>query len=304
MPSGGLLLLLDDVAALADAAARKTSAIVGDDLALNSKALIGLEPARELPVVWKVAKGSTINKIILIPAALLMSAATPWAIMPLMMLGGAFLCYEGAEKILHAYAHKNDPHPEQEAIEVLSSETLEQEMVTGAVRTDFILSAEIIIVTLGTVSAEPLLTQTGVLCLIGLGMTVVVYGAVAGLIKLDDIGFHLMEKPGNSAFLKAQRRIGYWLVQGTPKLLKAISVLGTAAMFTVGGGIVLHGIPAAEHAVHDLLHHLAGDGFFNAILNIALTGVFGLALGFLCIPAVKAAMPYAQKISKLLPIKN
>lgn len=287
MPSGGLLLLLDDVAALSSAAAKKTAGIVGDDLALNSKALIGIDPARELPIVWKVTKGSLKNKAILIPGALILSAFAPIVILPLMMLGGAFLCFEGAEKIIHAWQHWNDPHPEKEALETLSSAEMEKQKVSAAIRTDMILSAEIIVVTLGSVAASAtLLTKTLVLVTISLGMTVVVYGTVALLVKLDDMGLHLMEKPGQTTAAVSQRRLGYALVQGTPVLLKAISILGTAAMFTVGGGIVLHGMKAIEKMLHDMLHNLAGDGFLNALLNMLASGLFGLALGFLCVPIV------------------
>ncbi|MCK6418330.1 MAG: DUF808 domain-containing protein [Alphaproteobacteria bacterium] len=282
MPSAGLLALLDDVATLTHAAAQKTAGIAGDDLALNAKALHGLDPARELPIVWKVARGSLLNKAILIPAALILSTAAPWAIMPLMVLGGSYLCFEGVEKLIHAWQHRTDAHPEAEALAVLDDAALEAQKVRSAIRTDLILSAEIIVVSLGAVAAASFMTKAVTLVLIGLIMTVGIYGLVGGLVKLDDIGLHLLTRG------RWKKKLGKALVHGAPLLLRLISVLGTVAMFTVGGGIVVHAFPAAEHALSDALHALTASPLLSTLLHMAATGLFGVALGVVCVPMVHA----------------
>lgn len=281
MPSAGLLALLDDVASLTHAAAQKTAGIAGDDLALNAKALHGLDPVRELPIVWKVAKGSLLNKTILIPVALILSTAAPWAITPLMVIGGTYLCFEGVEKLLHAWKHRNDAHPETEALAMLDNAALEAQKVRGAIRTDLILSAEIIVVSLGAVSTAPFVTQASALILIGLIMTVGIYGLVGGLVKLDDIGLHLLTHGD------WKKTVGKALVHGAPLLLRLISVLGTVAMFTVGGGIVVHAFPSAEHALSEVLHALTTSPALTTLLHMAATGLFGVVLGALYVPVVQ-----------------
>lgn len=296
MAFGGLLalldditLLLDDVAAMSKVAATKTAGIAGDDLAVNAQALVGIDPKRELPIVWRVAKGSFKNKCILIPAALILSIIAEWAIVPLLMLGGAFLCYEGAEKVIHALkptvqdvAHAKEVRQaaQKSAEELLE---VEQKKIAEAVNTDFILSAEIVAVALGSMRSHPymvelaanndlvslIVAQGAVLTAIGIGMTVFVYGLVAGIIKLDDLGMYLAKSTKKSV-----QKLGIWVLKCVPYLMKTLSVVGTAAMFSVGGGIVLHGIPAAEHAMHDL----------NTLVSILISTVAGLLIGLAIVP--------------------
>ncbi|MEZ0259622.1 MAG: DUF808 domain-containing protein [Alphaproteobacteria bacterium] len=307
MAGGGLLalldditVLLDDIAAMSKVAAVKTSGIVGDDLAVNAQALVGLDPKRELPIVWRVAKGSLKNKFILVPTALLLSAFAEWAITPLLMIGGAFLCYEGAEKIMHAIKpDAADKRHEKELIEAghLSAKSVmevEKEKIGEAVNTDFILSAEIIAVALGSVKEMSFAVQTGVLAGIGIGMTVFVYGLVGCIIKLDDLGMWLAKKKSRAA-----QKLGLWILKAMPYFMKTLTVVGTIAMFAVGGGIILHGIPA----VKDAMHH------WSSWISVPSTIVAGLIIGFLCIPvahvlakpfgkimkAVKKAMPKFKK---------
>jgi hypothetical protein len=295
MASAGLLALLDDVAALAKLAAKKTAGISADDMALNSKALVGIEPKRELPIIGKVALGSVANKVVLIPAALGLSAVAPWSITPLMMLGGAFLCYEGVEKILHARKHKNDDVIEKEAVAVLSSKELEKQKVKSAIKTDFILSAEIIVVALGAMTTAALLPKAAALAVVGFGMTAAIYGAVAGLVKMDDIGLHMMEKQGTGFLAKTQRKCGKALVETAPRLLKGISFLGTAAMFTVGGGILVHGIPAAHHALEAGIQALTQNGVVAGALEMAATGLVGVVAGAVAVPAIHMVSKPAHK---------
>lgn len=247
--------VLDDVAMMTKVAAKKTAGVLGDDLALNAQQVAGVNADRELPVVWAVAKGSFKNKLILVPLALAISALVPWAVLPLLMLGGVYLCYEGVEKLAHSWLHggAEDPAAHDERLEALANANidmvaLEQEKIQGAIRTDFVLSAEIITITLGTVAAMPFLQQVVVLSAIAVIMTVGVYGFVAGIVKLDDLGLYLSQCKS-----QMQRWIGGLLLKAAPYLMKSLSVLGTVAMFMVGGGIITHGIPAA----HDLIHHVA-----------------------------------------------
>lgn len=245
--------VLDDVAAMTKLATRKTAGVLGDDLALNAQQVSGVRAERELPVVWAVAKGSAVNKLILVPAALAISAVAPWAVLPLLMLGGLFLCYEGVEKLAHRFLH---PHGEDAAARTALREALadpavdlvafERAKIRGAIRTDFILSAEIVVITLGTVASAPFGTRVAVLCAIAALMTVGVYGLVAGIVKLDDFGAHLLSTADGRPAAGARRAAGRAILAFAPWLMKALSVLGTAAMFLVGGGILVHGI----HVLH------------------------------------------------------
>ena len=243
-------VIADDVTLMSKVAARKTAGVLGDDLALNAEQVSGVRADRELPVVWAVAKGSLINKVILVPAALAISAWLPWAVTPLLMVGGAFLCYEGFEKLVHKYLHRNDASAKEvnaagaaQAGPDVDLVAMEKDKVRGAIRTDFILSAEIIAITLGTVAGAPFVQQLAVLSGIALVMTVGVYGLVAGIVKLDDIGLWLTRKASSAA-----QAMGRGLVNATPWLMKGLSVAGTAAMFLVGGGILVHGVPLLHHA--------------------------------------------------------
>ncbi len=268
----------DDVAAMTQMAAKKTAGVLGDDLALNAQQVTGVKADREIPVVWAVAKGSLLNKAILVPAALAISAFVPWLITPLLMLGGLFLCFEGAEKVFHKFFHA--PADENarlaELVKAVNDEQVdlvafEKDKIKGAVRTDFILSAEIIVITLGTVAAASFAERVSVLVGISLIMTLGVYGLVAGIVKLDDLGLYLTQKAS-----AAQQAIGRAILAFAPKLMKTLSVVGTAAMFLVGGGILLHGIPALGHAVE---HFAEGLGWAGAIVSNLAGGVAGLIAG-------------------------
>ena len=243
--------ILDDVAILSKVAAKKTAGVLGDDLALNAQQVAGVASERELPVVWAVAKGSFWNKAILVPAALAISAFVPWLVVPLLMVGGAYLCFEGVEKLAHRFLHsrtEDEAHRaeltralENPAVDLV---VLEREKIKGAIRTDFVLSAEIIAITLGTVATAPMGTRVAVLVAIALAMTVGVYGIVAGIVKLDDLGLWLSRRAG-----AAWRGLGALILRAAPWLMKALSVAGTAAMFLVGGGILVHGTPVLHHAI-------------------------------------------------------
>jgi predicted DNA repair protein MutK len=244
--------ILDDVAAMSKVAAKKTAGVLGDDLALNAQQVSGVRAERELPVVWAVAVGSLKNKAILVPAALAISAFAPWAITPLLMIGGLYLCFEGFEKIAHGFLHAEDDkqHHAELSAAVANPEVdlvaLEKEKIKGAIRTDFILSAEIIVIALGSVATATFSQQVTVVVGIALVMTVGVYGIVAGIVKMDDAGLYLSQRGG-----AAVRALGRFLLAAAPMLMKLLSVVGTAAMFMVGGGILTHGLPFA----HDLIHH-------------------------------------------------
>ncbi|PEN26818.1 DUF808 family protein [Klebsiella grimontii] len=283
MAGSSLLTLLDDIATLLDdisvmgkLAAKKTAGVLGDDLSLNAQQVTGVRANRELPVVWGVAKGSLINKVILVPLALLISAFIPWAITPLLMLGGAFLCFEGVEKVLHslqARKHKEDPQVRRQRLEALASQdpmAFERDKVKGAIRTDFILSAEIVAITLGIVAEAPLLNQILILSGIALLVTVGVYGLVGIIVKLDDMGYWLVEKTSSLA-----QWSGKALLAIAPRLMKVLSIVGTLAMFLVGGGIVGHGITPLHHAIENLAH---GQ---NAVIASLLPTVANLVLGFI-----------------------
>lgn len=270
--------LLDDVAAMTKVAAKKTAGVLGDDLALNAQQVTGVNADRELPVVWAVAKGSLLNKAILVPAALLISAFAPWLITPLLMAGGLFLCFEGAEKLLHAWLHSRseDEAHHAELVQAVSDEQVdlvafEKDKIKGAIRTDFILSAEIIVITLGTVSDAAFSSQLAVLVGISVLITLGVYGLVAGIVKLDDVGLWLMRQPGT-----IQQRMGRLLLAMAPRLMKTLSVLGTAAMFLVGGGILLHGVPELGHALEHWTQEL---GALASLLNSLGAGLAGVLAG-------------------------
>ena len=272
--------LLDDVAAMTKVAAQKTAGVLGDDLALNAQQVSGVRAERELPVVWAVAVGSLKNKAILVPAALAISAFIPWAVIPLLMLGGLYLCLEGVEKLAHKWLHsaEEDAAHHDEELKAVSDESVdlvafEAEKIKGAIRTDFVLSAEIIVIALGTVAGQPFTSQVIVLIGVAILMTVGVYGFVAGIVKLDDLGFYLLRKESGGA-----QAIGRLLVLAAPKLMKALTVIGTAAMFLVGGGILVHGLPAVHHLIEHF-SELAGpvSGIVSMLLN-ALTGVVAGAL--------------------------
>lgn len=280
MAAGSLLTLLDDIATVLDdvavmtkLAAKKTAGVLGDDLALNAQQVSGVRAERELPVVWAVFKGSAVNKLILVPAALAISGVAPWLVIWLLMLGGLYLCFEGMEKLWHKFAHKQEQAEEKRALRkalIESSESLlelERQKIKGAIRTDFILSAEIIVIALGTVEQAAFTTQVLVIATIAAVMTVGVYGLVALIVKLDDLGSWLMRE-GNSTF---KQRAGSAILAFCPWLMKALSVLGTAAMFLVGGGILVHGIPWLHHLVEHLHGPLATVGplLLNLITGIA-----------------------------------
>ncbi len=286
--------ILDDVAILTKVAAKKTAGVVGDDLALSAEQVSGVRAERELPVVWAVAKGSAINKAILVPSALLISAIAPWAIVPLLMIGGAFLCFEGAEKILHKLLHSKAEVQKEE--DVLTNALLdpdadlvavEADKIKGAVRTDFILSAEIIVIALGSVAARvPPVTftvQVATLVTIAVVMTVGVYGLVAGIVKLDDAGLALSKTGGDSASAKSRRAFGRGILLAAPKLMKTLSIVGTAAMFLVGGSILIHGIPAIHHLIEPFT---AGGGFVAGLIGLVADGVVGILAGVLIVGVV------------------
>jgi predicted DNA repair protein MutK len=287
--------VLDDVALLTKVAAKKTTGVLGDDLALNAQQVSGVSADRELPVVWAVAKGSAMNKAILVPAALAISAFVPWAVTPLLMIGGLFLCFEGFEKLAHKLMHSRDEDGAHHAqlTEALANPSIdlvafEKDKIKGAVRTDFILSAEIIAITLGTVSSSPFVTQLVVLAGIAVIMTIGVYGVVAGIVKLDDLGLYLSRKPGWRA------PVGEAILKAAPYLMKGLTIAGTAAMFLVGGGILTHGVPALHHAIEELAHR--GGGLFGALVPTLLDALTGVVAGALTLVVVTLAQKlWAQR---------
>ncbi|MEZ8882440.1 MULTISPECIES: DUF808 domain-containing protein [Vibrio] len=289
MAGASLLTLLDDIATVLDdvalmskVAAKKTAGVLGDDLALNAQQVSGVSAEREIPVVWAVAKGSFKNKLILVPAALLISAFIPWLIMPLLLIGGLFLCFEGAEKILEKlfpHSHQDDEKGEDTSTGE-SIEEYEKRKVAGAIRTDFILSAEIIVIALGTVTGTSIVTQILVVSLIAVVMTIGVYGLVAGIVKLDDLGFYL-QRTSNGSTIKTQ--LGNGLVAFAPKLMKTLAVVGTAAMFLVGGGIVVHNVPAIHHLIEPIIMDFSGHTIATAVVPTLLNGVIGVLSGLIVV---------------------
>jgi predicted DNA repair protein MutK len=310
MASGSLLALIDDIAAILDdvalmskVAAKKTAGVLGDDLALNAQQVNGVNADRELPVVFAVAVGSLKNKAILVPAALAISAFAPWAITPLLMLGGTFLCYEGCEKLAHKFLHTPDEDQLHHAhlVQALADESvdlvaLEKDKIKGAVRTDFILSAEIIVISLGTVAAAPFGQQVAVLAAIALLMTVGVYGLVAGIVKLDDAGLYLSRRANG-----ALRLAGRGLVAAAPMLMRALTFVGTIAMFMVGGGILMHGVPALHHLVDSAAAATATVPGVGRVLAAITPTVIDAAAGLVAGAIALAAMTLAKRLFKRSP---
>ena len=302
MAGSSLLVLIDDIATVLDdvalmtkMAAKKTAGVLGDDLALNAQQVSGVRAEREIPVVWAVAKGSFVNKLILVPSALAISAFVPWLVTPLLMVGGAYLCFEGFEKLAHKFLHSKE---EDEAEHAQLTEAVadpatdlvafEKDKIKGAIRTDFILSAEIIAITLGTVADASLTQQVVVMSGIAIVMTVGVYGLVAGIVKLDDLGLWLTQKPGQLA-----KKIGGGILSAAPYMMKTLSVVGTAAMFLVGGGILTHGVPVLHHWIEGVGAAAGSAGFAVPIL---LNGVAGIIAG----AAVLAVVSVVGKLWKAL----
>lgn len=289
--------VLDDVSVMTKVAAKKTAGVLGDDLALNAQQVTGVKADRELPVVWAVAKGSLRNKLILVPAALLISAFIPWAVTPLLMLGGAFLCFEGFEKLAHRFLHADDDaHARQ--IDALSDPSVdmvafERDKISGAVRTDFILSAEIIAITLGTVATASFAEQVVVLAGIAIIMTIGVYGVVAGIVKLDDAGLALSESANGAA-----QRIGRAILAVAPWLMKSLSVVGTAAMFMVGGGILTHGFKTVHEWIESSAEHTVALPYFGSVLAGLTPTVLDAAFGILAGGLVFAAVTLGGRLIK------
>ena len=300
--------LLDDVAVLTKVAAKKTAGVLGDDLALNAQQVTGVRAKRELPVVWAVFKGSALNKLIMVPIALALSAFLPWTITPLLMLGGAYLCYEGFEKVAHRFLHRavEDEEEHKERLKAVADKQVdmvafEKQRIRGAIRTDAILSAEIIVIVLGTVQDADLVTRITVLSVVAAVITVGVYGLVAGIVKLDDLGMHLIDKQGESKWIRFQHWFGEWILRFAPKFMRTLSVVGTAAMFLVGGGILVHSIPA----VADFLHHIEvlarelpmGGGLATVLVAMIFNGLFGVLIGGLLVGV-------GSGMKRLLPAKS
>lgn len=310
MAGSSLLLLLDDIAAILDdvaamtkVAARKTAGVLGDDLAVNAEKVTGVQADRELPVVWAVAKGSFLNKCILVPAALAISLIAPWLITPLLILGGLFLCYEGFEKVAHKFLHSaaEDAAHHKDLVEHLADPAVdlvayENDKIKGAVRTDFILSAEIIVLTLGIAADMPFISQVLVLSGIAVIMTVGVYGLVAGIVKLDDAGLYLMQREGQGAWPGLQRWFGAQLLSFAPWLMKALAVVGTIAMFMVGGGILVHGIHALDVWVKHLVEQLGSVAAAGPVLAALTPTIAGVAIGMVAGAAVLGIVTLWQKL--------
>ncbi len=307
MAGSSLLTLLDDIASVLDdvalltkAATRKTAGVLGDDLALNAEQVSGVRADRELPVVWAVAKGSAVNKLILVPAALAISAFAPRAVTPLLMAGGLYLCYEGFEKVAHKLTHSRAEDAARRAAlasavadPAVDLVALEKRKIKGAIRTDFVLSAEIIVITLGIVATAPFVTRVAVMAGIAALMTVGVYGLVAGIVKLDDAGLYLSRRAGGGTFDRFQRAAGLRILWAAPYLMKGLSIAGTAAMFLVGGGILTHGIPAVHHWIERVAAR-AGDlpwlgGVLEALGPALLNAVSGIAAGAVALGVVSIA---------------
>ncbi|MDO9423082.1 MAG: DUF808 domain-containing protein [Methylobacter sp.] len=307
MAGTSLLVLLDDIAAVLDdvalmtkIAAKKTVGVLGDDLALNAEQVSGIRAERELPVVWAVAKGSLKNKLVLVPTALTISWIAPWLIMPLLMLGGAYLCFEGFEKLAHPLLHshaEDETHHAELAAAVANPEidlvAFERDKIKGAVRTDFVLSAEIIVITLGTVATAAFTIKVAVVSGIALIMTAGVYGLVASIVKLDDAGLYLCQKPGFGLWAKIQHQVGRIFLHGAPYLMKLLAVAGTAAMFMVGGGILIHGIPVAHHFIEQLTQSAniapAIGGMVETLTSSLLNALAGVVAGALALAGATIA---------------
>jgi len=303
--------ILDDVAILTKVAAKKTAGVLGDDLALNAQQVAGVSAEREVPVVWAVCKGSFVNKLILVPSALAISIVAPWLVTPLLMVGGAFLCFEGFEKLAHKFLHRaqDDQAHEQALHQALLDPSvdllaLEKDKVQGAIRTDFILSAEIIAITLGTVQHSPWSTQLSVLAGVAFIMTVGVYGLVAGIVKIDDLGMYLLRRPSGQPASGVLQAVGRSLLRAAPVLMKTLAVAGTAAMFLVGGGIVVHGVPYLHHAVEAVVAGLtpAGAGaaatVVSALVPLLGDALVGVLVGALALAGVSMGQTLWAKVKK------
>jgi predicted DNA repair protein MutK len=300
MAGSSLLALIDDIASLLDdvsvmtkVAATKTAGVLGDDLALNAQQVAGVSADRELPVVWAVAKGSFKNKLILVPSALLISALVPWLILPLLMLGGAFLCFEGFEKLAHKFLHAKAENSEhhQALTKALSDPSVdiasyEQDKIKGAIRTDFVLSAEIVVITLGTLVGVNFTQQVMVLAGIAIIMTIGVYGLVAGIVKLDDAGLFLAQAQGDSLIAKGKRKLGQMLVSAAPYLMRTLAIIGTVAMFMVGGGIIAHAIPLIHDGIHHMLEMWGVVGYALSAARVVLDACLGVLVGALTLGLV------------------
>lgn len=315
MAGSSLLTLLDDIAAVLDdvailtkVAAKKTAGVLGDDLALNAEQVSGVKAEREIPVVWAVAKGSFKNKLILVPAALAISAFIPWLITPLLMLGGGFLCYEGFEKVFHKFLHSEEETKKQHqaTMQALADPDIdlvefEKKKIKGAIRTDFILSAEIIVIALGTVQNVSFGMQVAVVSSIALFITVAVYGLVAGIVKLDDAGFYLIKQQGEAFKQRFKRTLGQGLLSFAPFLMKSLSILGTAAMFLVGGGILLHGMhflqPAADYLTSLVATLPAVGGLLQSLMPTIAGGLLGIIAGGVLVLVISI-------VAKLMPKKE
>ena len=298
MASAGLLALLDDIATLLDdvsvyskVAAKNTAGVLGDDLALNAQQVSGAGAKRELAVVWAVAKGSFLNKLIIVPAALLISAFLPWLITPLLMLGGLFLCFEGAEKIAHKWLHsaEEDEAHRKEVLEAAVDEKkdpkqAERDQIRGAIRTDFILSAEIIVIALGAASEAGIWTQTVVVSLVALVATVGVYGLVAGIVRFDDWGLALVKDASADAWGRFKEALGRGILVAAPKFMRGLSIVGMVAMFLVGGGILVHGLPFLHHLVEAITHGLGAVSRF--LVPMLINGAVGLVAGAIVLAGV------------------
>ncbi|MBR0566061.1 DUF808 domain-containing protein [Azoarcus sp. L1K30] len=305
MAGASLLALLDDIATILDdvavmtkVAAKKTAGVLGDDLALNAEQVSGVRAERELPVVWAVCLGSLRNKVVLVPAALAISAFVPWLITPLLMVGGLYLCFEGVEKLAHRFLHREADeavrHVRQLAAvadDTVDLAAFEADKIKGAIRTDFVLSAEIIVIALGTVADKPLASQLAVLSAIGVVMTLGVYGLVAGIVKMDDVGQHLLDKA--NAFGRA---VGRGLLLAAPRLMKALTVVGTAAMFMVGGGILTHGVPVLHHGIELAAAVVAGVQVVGSVLGVLTPLALDVVVGILAGAVVLVAVTLVGKV--------
>ena len=315
MAGSSLLLLLDDIAAVLDdvammtkVAAKKTAGVLGDDLAVNAEKVTGVRADRELPVVWAVAKGSLLNKCILVPAALAISLVAPWLITPLLMLGGLFLCYEGFEKVAHKFTHsaEEDEAHHEELVAHLADPAVdlvqfEKQKIKGAVRTDFILSAEIIVLTLGVVASMEFVTQVLVVSGIALIMTVGVYGLVAGIVKLDDGGLYLMQRQGQGAWPDFQRWFGARLLSFAPWLMKALAVVGTVAMFMVGGGILVHGVHALDDMIKILVGQVESIATVGPLLSVVTPLLSSIVIGVVAGALVMLLVSLVQRLRGAAP---
>jgi hypothetical protein len=297
MPSAGLLSLLDDiatvfddVAVMAKVATKRTMAIAGDDLAVGAEAMVGLDPSRELPIVWAVTKGSLLNKLWLVPGALLLTLVAPWLLTPLLMIGGAFLCYEGVHKSLEKLGFGH--HEDATEAEVLTAAELEKQRIKGAVRTDVILSAEIVVIALNAINERnpTFLMKALTLSLVAFGLTVAIYGLIALIVKADDAGLHLVKKGGGA------KALGRGILLVMPPFMKLIGILGTVAMFLVGGGIIAHGIPGLEPWGHHLVESIATQGTVVSILTQVFTLLVGVLVGAIVIGLLKVFGPMLKRI--------